>query len=96
MVFQGHQCDYLTRICEPNEDQLTHLCWVLMWFGALSGLKINLEKSEIFPIRTVENIEELAQAFGGQVRGLSSSYLGLPLRAPFKSVSVWDGGRGKA
>ena len=30
--------------CEAKEDQLTHLCWLLMWFEALSGLKANLKK----------------------------------------------------
>ena len=30
--------------CEAKEDQLTHLCWLLMWFEALSGLKTNLKK----------------------------------------------------
>ena len=35
--------------CKANSDQLTHLGWILMWFEALSGLKINLGKSVIFP-----------------------------------------------
>ena len=42
--------------CEAKEDQLTHLCWLLMWFEALSGLKANLEKSELIPVGRVENI----------------------------------------
>ena len=74
--------------CRPNEDQLTHLSWVLLWFEALSGLKINLEKSEIIPVLRVENIDFLAKAFGFRVGSLPSSYLGLPLGAPFKSVAV--------
>ena len=27
-----------------TEEHMTHLCWILAWFEALSGLKINLEK----------------------------------------------------
>ena len=27
--------------------RLTHLCWVLMWFEVMLGLKMNLEKSEL-------------------------------------------------
>ena len=27
--------------CEGSLDQLIHLCWVLMWFEALSELRIN-------------------------------------------------------
>ena len=74
-----------------DEDELTHFSWVLMWFEALSGLKINLEKSEIIPVGRVENIDFLAEAFGCWVGSLPSSYLGLPLGAPFKFVTVWDG-----
>ena len=36
---------------KASPDQLTHLAWILMWFEALSGLRINLDKSEIFPAR---------------------------------------------
>ena len=61
-----------------------------MWFEALSGLKINLEKSEIIPVGRVENIDFLTKAFRCRVGSLPS-YLGLALGAPFKSVSVWDG-----
>ena len=35
-----------------------------MWFEALSGLKINLEKSEIIPVGRVENIDFLTKALG--------------------------------
>ena len=46
--------------CQANIEQLKYLSWILMWFEALSGLKINLNKSEIIPIGTVDNVEELA------------------------------------
>ena len=62
-----------------------------MWFEAESGLKINLEKSEFIPIERVENIDDLALDFGCRVGSLPSTYLGLPLGAPFKSVTVCDG-----
>ena len=39
--------------CEANKDQLKYLSWIVMWFEALSGLKINLNKSEIIPIGPV-------------------------------------------
>ena len=32
---------------EASQDQVSHLCLLLMWSEALSELKINLEKSEI-------------------------------------------------
>ncbi|RVW56016.1 LINE-1 reverse transcriptase-like [Vitis vinifera] len=33
--------------CEDSPDEMTYLSWLLMWFEACSGLRINLEKSEI-------------------------------------------------
>ena len=67
------------------------LSWLLMWFEAISGLNINLEKSEILPVGRVENAEVLASELGCKVGYLPSTYLGLPLGAPHKSVVVWDG-----
>ena len=77
--------------CEAKEDQLTYLCWLLMWFKALSRLKANLGKSELILVGRVENVEELADEFGYKVGNLPSTYLGMPLGAPFKYVGVWDG-----
>ena len=74
---------------DPN--QLTFLSWLLMWFEAISGLKINLEKSELIPLGRVENVEMLAAELGCKVGRLPSTYLGLPLGARYKSVRVWDG-----
>ncbi|RVX02203.1 hypothetical protein CK203_025476 [Vitis vinifera] len=45
--------------------------------GAISGLKINLEKSELIPVGEVNDIEELALEMGCKEGGLPSSYLGL-------------------
>ena len=82
--------------CNSNEiyrveDQMTYLSWLLMWFEVCSGLKINLEKSELIPVGRVHDIEDLALELGCKVGGLPSCYLGLPLWAPFKSMVVWDG-----
>ena len=62
-----------------------------MWFEAISELSINLDKSKLMPIERVENLEKLALEFGCKVGALPSSYLGVPLGAPFKSMVVWDG-----
>ncbi|RVW96590.1 putative ribonuclease H protein [Vitis vinifera] len=57
----------------------------------MSGLRVNLEKSELIPVGRVENVDELADEFGYRVGKLSSTYLGMSLGAPFKSVAAWDG-----
>nr|CAN82017.1 hypothetical protein VITISV_003416 [Vitis vinifera] len=77
--------------CEESLDQMIYLSWLLMWFEACSGLRINLEKSEMIPVRRVHNIEGLALELGCKVGELPSCYLGLPLGAPFNSLAMWDG-----
>ena len=54
-------------------------CWVLFWFEASFGLRINLDKSELIPVGEVEDVDELAFELGCRVGGLPSSYLGLLL-----------------
>ena len=76
--------------CGANKDQLKYLSWILMWYEALSGLRINLNKSEILPVGSVDNVQELAIELGCGIGSLSSSYLGLPLGANHKALGVWD------
>ncbi|KAJ9683301.1 hypothetical protein PVL29_019053 [Vitis rotundifolia] len=77
--------------CEANKEHLTHLSWILFWFEAASGLRINLAKSEIIQVGEVVEIEELAVELGCKVGSLPSQYLGLPLGATNRAISVWDG-----
>ena len=76
--------------CGASKDQLKFLSWLLMWFEALSGLRINLNKSEIIPFGSVENVQDLAFELGCGIGSLPSSYLGLPLGANHKSLGVWN------
>ena len=76
--------------CKDNPDHLAFFGWILMWFKALSGLKINLGKNEIFPIGGRVNVEALTEELGCKVGLLPTMYLGLPLGAPHKSVRMWD------
>ena len=76
--------------CEADKDRLKFLSWILMWFEAMSGLKINLNKSEIIPIGPMAKVEELASELGCKVGSLPTSYMGLPLGAKHKALGVWD------
>ncbi|RVX10936.1 putative mitochondrial protein [Vitis vinifera] len=76
---------------DARKEVLESLSWILMWFEAMSGLKINLEKSELIPIEEVTNLKDFVRALGCKEGSLPSTYLGLPLGAPFKSSRVWDG-----
>ena len=53
-----------------------------------SGLKINLEKSELIPLRNIENVEFLAEELECKVGNLPSTYLGLPLGARYNFQRV--------
>ncbi|RVX19808.1 LINE-1 reverse transcriptase-like [Vitis vinifera] len=77
--------------CEANKEQVSALSWVLAWFEVASGLRINLDKSVLIPVGEVEDIEELAVELGCKIGMLPTVYLGLPLGAHHKAVSIWDG-----
>ena len=77
--------------CEAKKEHLTHLSWILFWFEVASRLRINLAKSEIILIGEVEEVDEMAVELGCRVGQLPTVYLGLPLGAPNKASSVWDG-----
>ena len=38
--------------CRDSKEQMAHLSWFLLWFEALSGLNINLEKSYVLCLPT--------------------------------------------
>ena len=77
--------------CEARQDHLTSLNWILAWFKATSGLKINLAKSEVILVGEVEYINELTVELGCRVGALPTVYLGLPLGANHKATIMWDG-----
>ena len=69
---------------------MAYLNWLMMWFEAISGLRINLNKSEIIPVGRVTDVEVLALELGCKVGTLPSFYLRLPLGGPHISMAVWD------
>ena len=77
--------------CNDTREQLAYISWVLLWFEAISSLKINLEKSSILPIGTMENLEDLAAELSYRKGNLPTTYLGRPLKMKRKSTQVWDG-----
>ncbi|RVW27606.1 hypothetical protein CK203_099119 [Vitis vinifera] len=76
--------------CDAEADQLRYLSWTFMWFEAISGLKVNLSKTEAIPVGEGIPMETLASVLGCKIGSLPTSYLGLPLGAPYKSTRVWD------
>jgi hypothetical protein len=83
--------DDMLIFCGAQAEQIRHLYCIFLCFEAASELRINLGKLEIVPIGEVEDVEGLAQLLGCRVASLPMTYLGLPLRASFKAVSIWNG-----
>ena len=63
---------------------------ILSWFEIVSGLKINLDKSELVLVGVVPNFEMLVDVLGCKQGSLSMKYLGLPLGAKWKDRAVWN------
>jgi hypothetical protein len=80
LIFCGAQAEHVRNL------RCTFLC-----FEAVSGLRINLGKSELVPIGEVKDVESLAHILGCRIGSLPMTYLGMPLGASFKSVSIWNG-----
>ena len=78
-------------LCDASKENLEYMSWIFMWFEAMSGLKINLEKSELILVEDVSNLEEHAEILGSEAGSLPTTYLGLLLGAPHKSYRVWEG-----
>ena len=76
--------------CDANIDHMLTLRMVLIWFEAVSGLKINLGKSELVAVGDVRNMEVLVAVLGCNQGFLPMKYLGLPLGAKFKDKSIWN------
>ncbi len=66
--------------CNADLVQLEYLRHVFKWFE-VSGLRVNLHKSEMVLVGDVPNLEELVAVLGCKLSALPMTYLGLPLGA---------------
>jgi hypothetical protein len=76
--------------CEACPEQIRYVCLILLCFEAVSGLKVNLGKSELVAVGEVGNVGTLAAYLGCRVAGLPMKYLGLPLGAAYKAAAIWN------
>ncbi|XP_059629969.1 uncharacterized protein LOC132272921 [Cornus florida] len=77
-------------LCYVNMSQIRYLRCVLIWFQVVSGLKMNVGKSVLVPVREVPEIETFADILSCRTGSFPISYLGLPLGAPSRCVGIWD------
>jgi hypothetical protein len=52
---------------DANPEHIFNLCLLFTWFEVVSGLKINLNKSEMVPVGSVPDLEELFGIMGGKI-----------------------------
>lgn len=76
--------------CEANRNHLMILRVIFVLFEAISGLRINWNKSFLYPVNEVPSLDHLA-VLGGRTRELPIIYLGMPLGAKSRSVDIWNG-----
>jgi len=77
--------------CDARSSQLRYLWSLFLLFEAVSGLKVNLAKSNLIPMRNVVQVGRLGDILGCEVASLPVKYLGLHLGASYKSTRIWDG-----
>lgn len=77
-------------ILQVEMDQVHNLRCVLLMFEAMSGFKVNLWKSKMIAVGKVPHIHQLVDCFGCSIETLPCSYLGLPLGAKYKAISIWN------
>jgi len=72
--------DDVAIFSDPSASKLQRLYKILTFFGECSGLKINISKMEIYPIR-LDNatVPQLLQNFPRKFCKFPGKYLGLPL-----------------
>ena len=70
---------------------MAYVSWILVWFEAVSRLRIKLEKSSILRVGNVENLEDLVNELGYKTRTVPSTYHSVPLGMKRNSLQVWDG-----
>ena len=68
-------------LCDVNLGQILFLWLMLFWFEVVSGLKINIGKSELVPVGVVPNIGDMVDVLGCKQDSFPMKYLGLPLGA---------------
>ncbi|XP_041002875.1 uncharacterized protein LOC121248468 [Juglans microcarpa x Juglans regia] len=76
--------------CEADNNQIRVLKALLLCFEAVSGLKVNLDKSKMVPIGGVQRLRQLANTLGCKTASLPMTYLGLPLGSVSRVTPIWD------
>ena len=63
---------------------------VLTCLEAVTGLKVNMAKSEMVPIGEVNGLNALADLLYCHIGSLPMQYLSMPLGASYKALAIWN------
>ena len=74
--------------CYVDPNHSVTLREILTRFEGVSGLRINLRKSKLVPVEDMHNLDDLIGLLGCRHSSLPLKYLGLPLGAKFKELSI--------
>lgn len=77
-------------MCKASEEQVKYLRCVIKCFEVVFGLKVNLLKSRMYRVGSMDQIDKLAECLGCSVGHLPTTYLGLPLGVSYKSIVYWN------
>jgi hypothetical protein len=81
--------DYTLVFCGADASQISYLGTLLVCFEAVFGLKVNLTKSALIPVGSLEDVDQLVDRLSCGTVDLPLKYLGLPLGASFKLKAMW-------
>ncbi|RVX14536.1 putative mitochondrial protein [Vitis vinifera] len=90
-VFHLEFVDDTIFFSNTKEEELQTLKSLLLVFGHISGLKVNLDKSNIYDINLDQNhLSGLVELLDCKASGWPILYLGLPLGGNPKACGFWD------
>ena len=62
----------------------------MIFFKAITSLKVNIGKSELVPVGVIGSLNTLSSVLSCNVGKLPMTYLDMPLGAHFKDPSIWN------
>jgi hypothetical protein len=75
--------------CGADASQISYIGALFVCFEAVSRLKVNLTKSSLVPIGSLDDVGQLAGSLGCGTANLPLKYMGLSLGASFKLKAMW-------
>lgn len=75
---------------DAKEETVENLVMILQVYEAITGLRVNLEKSTIISIGADNIVQDLTKVMHSKVEKLPFKYLGMPLGSSWKQTSVWE------